>query len=923
MLALGGAMDERFVGRPTELAFLRERLGEAGRGAPRVVLLEGEAGVGKTALLREFLARTDGRNQVLWASGEELEARLAYGVIGQLAADAARPPPASLTMLDLPRGDADPLQVGAGIIDLLGGLQAVGPVVLGVDDVHWVDLPSLQTLVLALRRLRADRVLALLSVRDDRKELLPASLHRLVAGATGARLRLGGLEVDELRAFGKALGEGWLSRRTAARLHEHTNGNPRYARALLEELPADVLRQNTQPLPAPRSFRMLMRARRAACPPDAERLVEAAAVLGARCPLALATSLAILDDPLVALEQAIAAGLLEERPTATARVIAFPHPLIRAAVYHDLGPVRRAALHACAARLTHGGPVGLRHRVAAAGGPDPALATEVTGLARRQAGAGAWTAAADNLLAAARLAGTPAERERLVLEAVDHLLLGGSAAEAASFAEELASFADAARRDYVLARLAAVEGRHADAERLLLGALAQTDVDNDRELAAGISGQLALHNLVRARGRQAVAWARRALRPSPPEPQARGNLLDILTIGLVISGRAPEALTRTAGLRNPAASRAPGRLDGWVGRGLARMWSDDLAGAQRDLAAALAAYRRQRAPQPWELIGHAVLAEVDYRLGAWDDACQHAEQAVWLAEDGDELWLMPFVHAVAVFPLAARGPREPAVAHAAAAARHLRVVDGESSTAWVATAQAMVALADGDDQRVAAALEPLRRLPAGSAVDEPGWHPWRALCAEALAGLGSWVEADAVLAPLEAVASARGLRSALAAASRARGALEAAKGRAERAEASFRAGLEHTAALPAPFDHALLELAYGRFLRCAGRHRDAARQLQAARLRLARLGARPYLERCDRELVGCDHPPPRDGSGPRSTLTPQELAVARLVAAGCTNRQAAAELVVSVKTIEYHLGNAYAKFGVTSRTQLALAMGQD
>ena len=94
----------------------------------------------------------------------------------------------------------------------------------------------------------------------------------------------------------------------------------------------------------------------------------------------------------------------------------------------------------------------------------------------------------------------------------------------------------------------------------------------------------------------------------------------------------------------------------------------------------------------------------------------------------------------------------------------------------------------------------------------------------------------------------------------------------------------------------------------------------AARTRLASLSAQPYLERCDRELAACGHPQARLQPGPTAALTPQELTVARLVAAGRTNRQVAADLVVSVKTIEYHLSNAYAKLAVTSRTQLALAL---
>ena len=96
-----------------------------------------------------------------------------------------------------------------------------------------------------------------------------------------------------------------------------------------------------------------------------------------------------------------------------------------------------------------------------------------------------------------------------------------------------------------------------------------------------------------------------------------------------------------------------------------------------------------------------------------------------------------------------------------------------------------------------------------------------------------------------------------------------------------------------------------------------------ARARFAKLDARPFLERCDRELTGCDRTLPKRTAGPRNSLTPQELAVARLVAAGRTNRETAAALVVSVKTIEYHLGNTYTKLGVTSRTQLALVLRQD
>ncbi|MDX3111767.1 helix-turn-helix transcriptional regulator, partial [Nonomuraea angiospora] len=119
-----------------------------------------------------------------------------------------------------------------------------------------------------------------------------------------------------------------------------------------------------------------------------------------------------------------------------------------------------------------------------------------------------------------------------------------------------------------------------------------------------------------------------------------------------------------------------------------------------------------------------------------------------------------------------------------------------------------------------------------------------------------------------------------------------------------------------PFDEARLRLAYGRFLRRLGRRRQAQSHLEPALGLFAKLGAAPYVGRCEQELSACGLPRAEPGASPLLRLTPQEQAVARLVATGMTNRQVARELVLSVKTIEYHLGNAYAKLGVSSRVAL-------
>jgi DNA-binding NarL/FixJ family response regulator len=128
--------------------------------------------------------------------------------------------------------------------------------------------------------------------------------------------------------------------------------------------------------------------------------------------------------------------------------------------------------------------------------------------------------------------------------------------------------------------------------------------------------------------------------------------------------------------------------------------------------------------------------------------------------------------------------------------------------------------------------------------------------------------------------------------------------------------------LPQPFDRALVEADLGACLRRAGRRRLAADRLRQSEATLARLGAAPYLTRVQQELAACGIHPTRDRAEARERLTPAELSVARLVASGRSNREAAAELVLSVKTVEHHLGRIYQKLGIRSRTQLAVHLSE-
>jgi DNA-binding CsgD family transcriptional regulator len=210
-------------------------------------------------------------------------------------------------------------------------------------------------------------------------------------------------------------------------------------------------------------------------------------------------------------------------------------------------------------------------------------------------------------------------------------------------------------------------------------------------------------------------------------------------------------------------------------------------------------------------------------------------------------------------------------------------------------------------------------------VFEPGVVLWQDLLVDALTAVGEYERAEAVLVPFEARAADRQRHSTMAAAARTRGTLAAARGDTHAAMAAFQAGLDHATQVEMPFGRAVLEFAYGAFLRRAGKRNAAAAQLQAAQKVFVQLGARPYLTRCERELAACGRN--RVGTvgsaSAKASLTPQEGAVARLVIQGLTNRQVARELVVSEKTIEYHLSHVYAKFHVSSRVQLAACLSQD
>jgi DNA-binding NarL/FixJ family response regulator len=910
----GVAAPEVFVGRHRELGLLAVLLERARGGLPGVVFLEGDPGVGKSALVSR-LVRTAGQVHVLRAAGEEFEQALAFGVVDQLRSDLAvessDPPPA-----DSGRGTADVLTAGAELAGLLEAVQRSRPVVLVLDDAHWADDASLQVLAFALRRLRGHRVLALVVTRGRVAERLPGSLHRIMVGEIGHRLTLDGLSADELAELAGQVRTGPLSRWAVTRLHEHTRGNPLHARALFEELPPESQWEAARPLPAPRSFAVLVLGRLARCAPETERLVVAAAVLGGAGPLDIVARLAEVEEPLPALDAAVAAHLLTERPGRTGWPrVEFTHPLIQAAVYQDLGHARRSALHERAAALVPEEHMSLRHRVAAATLPDATLAREVAAKARGLA-ATSVSFAADALAAAARLSPVNQDRERYLLDAVELMLLAGRTAEARSLAPMLREFAQGPRQLLVLGQLALFTESTTAADALLARAWQRCDPAAEPDLAARIAAHTAGVARLAGQAGAAVMWARRAI-AADIDTAATLHAADVLLLGLGAGGSFREAFEH-AGPHSSGAALPPGP-DYPVGLGMARLWSGDTVLARRELAAALAQHSQPGSGGATLLLTTlSGLAEADYRLGRWDDALRHCAQAIAAAEDPGQGPLLGPPHAVCVLPHAGRGDWELAEAHLQVAAAVADAAPDPITVGWAATARAVLAAARQDPVGVVAAVQPILDLLPCDSLDTVGVLPWHEPYLDALIQLDRLAQARNVLATCRAQAQQRDGSALRTAVQRLEGRLLAAQGAPEQAETAYATGMEHAQDCQQPFEQAQLELAFGGLLRRQGRRARAGALLRSAQERFADLGARPYLQRCDHELRAC-------GLGQRAQpgqrgLTGQERAVAQLIAAGRSNREAAQDLVVSVKTIEFHLGNVFSKLGVRSRSQLTLEL---
>jgi DNA-binding CsgD family transcriptional regulator/tetratricopeptide (TPR) repeat protein len=905
-----------FVGRDGELTAVGEALAAARTGQPRIVAVEGEPGIGKTALLRHC-ARMAPDARVVWASGDPAESDLDGGLVRQLLA--ARPDQT------LP-GGRDGLGLGAALLAGIGALEEQAPlVVLVADDLHWADRTSAEALLFCLRRLRSDPVLVLLASRPNGLDQLGGSWTRLLGdGERVCRLRLAGLSPDEVVTLAAA--HRWdLTAESGARLQQHTAGNPLYLLALLAELPADAFGGDTTHLPAPAAYAAAVRTRLARLPAPARDLVRAAAVLGTQAPARVASAMAGLADGTSAADAAVRARLLHFPPGRARDELRFTHPLVRAAVYEDLSPGPRRWLHLAAAGLLTP-PATFAHRVAAAAGGfddelaaeliEAAAASQVTGAPRRAAQYLAWAATVDR---------DQSRSERSLFGAVRLLIWTGDVQAAQEYADAVNARPPSPQRRYTQAILAVVQGwlEHATAE---LRALADTvSPEGEPVLFGHATAALAMAYASLGEDEAALEWAERARAVAGGVPDADALARQALAWSYAKTGRITRSLALLAGCS--AHQPEPSEFDAELltVRGVIRNWAGDFPGAVDDLRAVLRWHRAGRT-----ITGltnaYTALAEAEFRGGDWDAAATHVEVAISLGRDLDHTWYLAYAHCVAAYLYAVRGdPETSAADHAAAARVAAELSPSKEALACAALARAHVAWARADWAGVIEALTPLERGAFGTAASYPNLVLWRYRLAEAYLAQGQPARARELLdggpdQPWGGVVAADRAR------------LDALSwlgaGQPDRAAAVFEAAQFEAAGPPGAgsfgLADGLLALDHGRFLLAAKKRRASATALIRAREVLARLGAAGLVAACDQSLLACGvrmppTAPDQETSEGLAVLTAREQVVARLATAGKTNREIAAELYVSVKTIEYHLSIIFTKLHIKSRRQLAAA----
>jgi DNA-binding CsgD family transcriptional regulator len=897
-------------GRETELAALR-RLLDRGAGHGGALVISGEAGIGKSFLLAAARADGEARNmQILRTIAVECETNLPFAGLHQLlrpllsGCDRLHGPQRECLEIafGITRGSAPELfLVALATLSLMSDAAAHSPMLVLVDDAHWLDRASADVLTFVGRRLDSDPIVLLLSVREGFETPFQA------AGI--AELELTGLEPSAASDLLDRQAEH-LAPALRKRVLETASGNP----LALVELPRalehheDLGRLDiSEELPLTRRLEQAFASRLAGLPADTQTLLLVAA-LNDRPAMSEALDAAglVLGErvPIEALAPASAVGLTEAKGCD----IRFRHPLARSAIRQAAGIGQQQAASRALADVAAADPDrSAWHRAAAAIGPEELAAGELDAAAERARARGSLTSAVAALERAVALSEQPSLRTSRLLKAADLALELGridivSRLVQTSSGMDLSEI-DAAR--VALIRELAGSGSHSAADAAISLVRAAEGV-----FRAGES-DLALDLLLAAATRSFSAdlgWdiRRRILhaaeRLAVPEDEPRL----LLTVARSAPVERADAVIERATERplRPAVHSvdmcALGNALAAVG---AQVLSEDLL---------TRASHRMREEGRLRTLTHvlALRAWAGFMLGNWSVAASDAEEASGLAlETGQPIWASAAFAARAMLA-AVRGDLADSEAWAAEAEALARPAGAAAALVLVQMARGMASLGAGrhDD-----AYRQIKRVfdPADPSYHSAEFGLAIGMLAEVAAFNGCREEARETLEGAELLTSQTSSPWLHVSVRHARALLASDVD----AELLYEAGLDSDTARW-PFERARLQLAYGAWLRRQRRPADSRAPLRAARDGFDGLGATPWGDRARQELRAAGEKSRQRAASSRDELSPQELQIARMAGEGLSNREIAQRLYISHRTVGFHLYKTFPKLGVTSRTEL-------
>ncbi|GIJ43154.1 hypothetical protein Val02_00400 [Virgisporangium aliadipatigenens] len=918
-MMLPGAARDAPLGRDRERADLRAMLRDARAGRSSSVVLRGEAGIGKTTLLDDLAADAHGF-RVVRVVGVEFESDLPFAALTALTRPLVR------FLDDVPRVQAeafraatgtgtarppDRLTVYAATVSLLAAAAEKRPLLCLVDDAQWLDRASTEALLFAGRRLLAEGVTMVFAARDVPRFEAPGL----------AELTLDGL--DESAGTALLRRNGVSSDLVARTLVSMTNGNP-LALAELPRVLSEEQKSGQAPLldelPTTERLERAFADRVAALPAQGRSALLVCAIAGEVAPETIEPALAALGLESGPVDEAVRAGLLRR----VAGVLTFRHPLVRSAVYHRATPDEKRAVHAVLAAVHPESEEDDRrvwHLAHAASGTDEEVAAALARAGVRARRRGGLVAEATAFERSAALTADPVKRGARLAQAARAWTGTGKIEYAAGLLDKATPLVagSARHRCDVLAQRAHLAMLRGEPALLAEPGLFDT-ITAEAERAAPEAPQAAGLMLSMAMTAPLSRWdvatalrtGERALAlASPHGPGTRNPEVAVrLAFAQVLAGLpdGPRLARRCVPVSVRAddhgACAALAEVLTWIGdTGVARQLVEhDVDAARRVGDVSLLAFAlTQRA--------HLLL-----RTGRLAAACADALEAAELAEATGQPGSTAAARAVLARVCAAQGRHAESAAHAAVATallpHHLGI------EAAVRLAAGSGALATGRFADAVAELSTVDDILRSGGVVEPAVFPVGGDLAEALLRVDRRADALGVLRRLETAAARTGRVAARASASRTRALL------ADDPEPHFKEALDGFSQVDAPLETARTELYYGRWLRRGRRRQHARERLERARDAFEGAGAVDWAQQAASELSPSSSrrtPGPQHGAA--EELTAHEWRIAYAAAQGRTSREIAAQVLLSVRTVEYHLGAVYRKLGIRSRRELAERLG--